>query len=74
MTDAATTPVVAASMAPTNGAKQLADGVKQVFGHARAFQNQAHKGEKRDRQERVVLHDAKHAQWQALQEGGLDHA
>ena len=58
ITEAATTPVVAASMradedhrvgqAAADRAEQLADGVEQVFGHARALEDQAHEGEERE--------------------------
>ena len=68
MTDAATTPVVAASRAPTkitaNGeaaphrAEQLADRVQEVFRHAGAFEHETHEGEERDREKRLVVHHA----------------
>ncbi|OIQ73259.1 hypothetical protein GALL_451070 [mine drainage metagenome] len=45
-----------------DGAEQLADGFQQIFGHAAAFQQQAHEGEERDGQQGVVLHDADDAQ------------
>ena len=56
----------------SNGTEELTNGVQQIFRHARAFQNQAHEGEERNSQQGVVLHDAKHAKRQALQEGGLN--
>jgi hypothetical protein len=36
-------------------------------------QNQAHEGEEWNGKQGVVLHDAKHAERQTLQEGGLNH-
>src|SRR5690606_24003695 len=38
----------------SHGAKQLPDGFKQVFGHARSFENQAHKGKEGNGQQGVV--------------------
>ncbi len=68
MTEAATTPVVAASIAPTSidgigetaadRPEQLADRVEQVLRHPRTLQYQAHEGEERDGEQRVVVHDA----------------
>ena len=86
MTEAATTPVVAASSAPTkidrvgeaaaHGAEQLADGFEQVLGHARAFEDQPHEGEERDRQQRLVRHHAVDALRQRVQQrpGEVDGA
>ena len=78
MTDAATTPVVAASSAPTkidrvgeaaaHGPEQLADGVEEVLGHAGAFEDQAHEGEERDRQQHLVRHHLEDALRQRLEE------
>jgi len=77
MTAAATTPVVAASSAPTRITRRparrapgehLADGLEQVLGHARALEDDAHQREERDRQQRVVLHDAEDAQGQGLEQ------
>jgi len=62
MTEAATTPVVAA------------DGVEQILSHARAFKNQPHQGEERDRQQRLVLHDAENTQRQRLHQRSGQHA
>ena len=50
----------------TQWAKQLANGVEQILGHAASFQNQPHEGKERNGQQRVVLHDAKQAQGQGL--------
>ena len=46
--------------------EHLADGIEQILGHAAAFQDQAHEGEERDRQQRVVRHDAEDALRQCL--------
>jgi hypothetical protein len=56
MTDAATTPVVAASRAPTNRAEELSDGVEEVLGHAGALEDQPHEREERDREQHFVAH------------------
>jgi hypothetical protein len=78
ITDAATTPVVAASSAPTkitayarpaaNRAEQLPDGVEQVLRHSAALQDQPHEGEERDREQRVVRHYAPDPLGQRLQQ------
>jgi hypothetical protein len=48
--------------------EQLADRIEQVLGHSRAFEDQAHEREERDREQRVVLHDPEDAQGQRLQQ------
>ena len=58
----------------TNGAKQLPDGVEQVFGHAASLKNQPHQGKEGNGQQGVVLHDAEDAQRQGLQQGFGKHA
>jgi hypothetical protein len=78
ITEAATTPVVAASSAPTkitaigqaatHRAEQLADGVEQVFGHAGSLEDQPHEGEEGDGEQRVVGHDAEDTFRQCLEE------
>jgi hypothetical protein len=55
-------------------AEELTQGVEQFFGHAAAFQHQAHEGEERDRQQRVVLHDPVHPLRQCLQQQRLQQA
>jgi predicted nucleic acid-binding Zn-ribbon protein len=49
-------------------AKELADRVEQVLGHAGPLQDQAHECEERHRQQRVVVHDAVDAFGVRLQE------
>ncbi len=58
------------SQATAYRAKQLADGVQHVFGHAGAFQYQAHEGKERYRQQRIVTHDVVYLIWQRLQQLG----
>ena len=60
--------------AAAHGAEQLADGVEQILRHAGAFEHQAHEGEERDRQQRVVAHHAVDAVGQRLQEIGDEQA
>jgi hypothetical protein len=60
--------------AAANRPEQLANRVEQVFGHARTFEDEAHEGEERDRQQGVVGHDAKDAVRQGLQEARLEQA
>ena len=55
-------------------AEQLPDRVEQVLGHARSFENQAHEGEERNRQQNVVVHHAVDALGQRLQEVGAEQA
>ena len=50
--------------------KHLTHCFQQVFGHARAFQQDAHEGEEGNGQQGVVLHDAEDAQGQGLEHGG----
>ncbi len=54
--------------------EHLADRLEQILGHAAAFEDQAHEGEKRDRQQRVVAHDAEDALRQSLQQLRLQQA
>ena len=51
-----------------DGPEELADGVEQVLGHARAFENKSHEGEKRNREQNVIVHDPVDALRQCLQE------
>ena len=51
-------------------AKHLGHGFQQVLGHAAALQDDAHEREERNGQQRVVLHDAEHAQRQRLEQVG----
>ena len=53
-----------------HGAKDLAHGLQQVFGHAGLLQDDAHEGEERNRQQCVVLHDPEYAQRQRLEQHG----
>ncbi len=57
-------------------AEQLPHGLEQVLGHARAFEDQPHEGEERDRQQRVVAHHVVDAARHGLQQcpGQRDHA
>jgi hypothetical protein len=55
-------------------AKQLADRVEQVFGHAGALKNEAHEGEEGNGEQGVVAHDAEDAVRQGLQEGRVEEA
>ena len=57
-------------------AKKLAGGVEQLFRHARSFEDQPHEGEERDREQRLVRHDAPDAIGKRLQEasGGKGRA
>ena len=57
-----------------DGTEHLADGFQQVFGHAAAFQHDAHDREERDRQQSVVLHDAEHTQRQGVEQNGRKKA
>ena len=67
--EAATTPVVAASKAPTYNCvgsppripEQLSNGIQEILGHSRPLQHQTHEGEERDRQQRIVSLHRKHA-------------
>ena len=56
--------------AAADGAEQLPDGVEQILRHAGSLQHQAHEGEERDREQRVVVHHAVDAFGQRLQEVG----
>ena len=60
--------------AAAHRAEQLPDRVEQVLGHAGAFKHQAHEGEERDGEQRVVAHHAVHAVGQRLQEVGRECA
>ena len=70
ITAAAITPVVAASSAPTKivaegeaaaqRSEHLSNRFQQILCHAAAFENDPHKGEKRNSQQRIVLHDAEY--------------
>jgi hypothetical protein len=51
--------------AATQRPEKLADGIEQILGHARSFEDQPHEGEERDGQQRVVVHDAEDAVRQA---------
>jgi hypothetical protein len=66
----APTKITAIGQAAADRAEQLADGVEQILGHARAFEDQPHEGEEGNRQQCVVLHDAENAQRQRLQQRG----
>ena len=54
--------------AAAHGAEQLPDGIEQVLGHAGSFEHQSHEGEERDREQRIVAHNAVDALGQRLQE------
>ena len=54
--------------AAAHRAEHLADGFQQILGHAAALEDDAHEREERDRQQRVVLHDAEYPQRQGLEQ------
>ena len=60
------------SEAAAHGAEELSDRVEQVFRHPGAFQNETHEREERDREQRLVAHDAVDAIRQSLKEGRLE--
>jgi len=60
-------------VATADRTEQLADGFKQILGHAGAFENQPHEGKERDGQQRIVIHHAaKNAFGQSLEKGRLE--
>ena len=54
--------------------EKLADGVEQLFRHARSLQHQAHEGEERHGKQRVVAHHGEEAVGQRLEEGRREEA
>ena len=60
------------SEAAANRAEQLSDSVEQIFRHPGSFEYQAHEGEERNRQQRVVAHHAVDAIGQGLQKIRLE--
>ncbi len=60
--------------AAAHSAEQLPDGIEQILGHAGSFEHQSHEGEERNREQRVVAHDAVDAFRQSLQEVGHEQA
>ena len=54
--------------------EQLADGFEQVLGHAAALEDQPHEREERDREQRVVGHDAPDPFGQRLEQRGLQQS
>jgi hypothetical protein len=53
--------------AAAHAAEQLPDRLQQILGHARSFEYQAHEGEERNGQQRVVVHHAIDSLRQGLQ-------
>ena len=51
-----------------DGPEELADGVEQVLGHARAFEDKTHEGEERNSEQRLVAHHSEDAVGQRLEE------
>jgi hypothetical protein len=51
-----------------DGAEKLPGGIEQLLRHARSFEDQPHEGEKRDREQRLVRHDAPDPVGQRLKE------
>ena len=78
ITEAATVPVTAPRIAPTSttakarppgtGAEELARALEQVLREAASFQDRPEEGEERDREQKVVRHDAERPVGQRLQE------
>ncbi len=82
MTEAATVPVIGAEQRAdqdhrigepaAHRPEQLAHGVEQVLGEAAAFEDRAHEGEERDRQQQLVGGDAEDALRQRLQQDEVE--
>ena len=48
--------------------EELPDGVEQILRHARSLKDEPHERKERDRQQRIIAHDAENALRQSLQE------